>query len=763
MDAFCPRQVTFYLPGNPAVKVIATEDNGKIYFQVDAQGDADLRAFFFDVADGKEAGLKVTGGGGYLTEYRTGHNAILDLDDGATLAGAVKKGFDVGLEWGTPGTKKDNINFEVTFTLDNNAHNLTLDDIAFQRFGAKLDSVGGSSGGGTQSSKLVALAPAAPNAVNDAYSIFEDGAAGLNSPSKTPHATVFNVLANDTDADNVSTLHVTEIHDGPAHGTVTIAADGKSVSYTPNLDWSGTDTFLYCVQDANGNEDNALVTVTVVAVADDPVITWSVAQGADVNQMLITVTATQNDADGSEFIDSLAAAVAGGLPAGVTITPGAVDPLSTPDHITQVFTVNTPVKTDLDFNIDFTGVSKETSNGDAESETKTQNIKIDYNTATQHGTYNTGDVSEFGPGGAPGWDKFFGINTGNINPTLDGPFGTYAGIEAHLKLGFQSKLEINNGTINVTSDYDVTAETTYNRTTDLLHIGTAALMTDAHFTTVSPTGSFTLDFVYDVLLRAYAGISIDLGIPGTDIDEFSEEINLLKIGPYADVFHILNFNSSTGPSTVTLPSPLDAFSIIQDWPHLDTNGGLTGSDSSNNMITLDLDLDQMISDILFGGANPFDPPKLWAGPFFADADILDVDLTGGINLLQTIALNMGDLVGTLLFEDGSTQSFHIGDALDIANASLIDLNGDHDGLVEFIFSVAPEGSVDNDINVGFNVGVHINALTVEVGYDIGIDSDSTTIGPLATFGVDVPVGPELNLYDSSFDLAFAQQQFAFAA
>ena len=76
----------------------------------------------------------------YLTEHRIGANKILDLDDGANLAGKVKTGFDVGIEWGTPGGKTDDINFPVSFTLSNTTGDLTLDDLGGLLFGAKLDS-----------------------------------------------------------------------------------------------------------------------------------------------------------------------------------------------------------------------------------------------------------------------------------------------------------------------------------------------------------------------------------------------------------------------------------------------------------------------------------------------------------------------------------------------------------------------------------------------------------------------------------------------
>lgn len=222
-DGFCPRQITFTLAGNPSVTVTATEVNGAPVFEVGA---------------------------------------------GANMRGAVKRPFDIGIEWGTPGTKIDAIDFEVSFTLSNLTNNLTLDDIASQRFGARIDSVGAGSGGRTQSSKLLGVVPAAPDAVADVYNIFEDGAPDAGTASKTPTGIVLNVLSNDTDADNVAALVITAIHDGPNHGTVTIAADGKTLLYTPDLDYSGSDSFYYCVSDGQGGQDNALVTINVEAVAD---------------------------------------------------------------------------------------------------------------------------------------------------------------------------------------------------------------------------------------------------------------------------------------------------------------------------------------------------------------------------------------------------------------------------------------------------------------------------------------------------------------
>ena len=61
-------------------------------------------------------------------------------------------------------------------------------------------------------------------------------------------------------------MHVTEVTD-PANGTVTINADG-TVTYTPDPDFNGTDTFEYTITDDNGNTSTAAVTVFVDPVPD---------------------------------------------------------------------------------------------------------------------------------------------------------------------------------------------------------------------------------------------------------------------------------------------------------------------------------------------------------------------------------------------------------------------------------------------------------------------------------------------------------------
>lgn len=69
-----------------------------------------------------------------------------------------------------------------------------------------------------------------------------------------------NLLSNDIGP----TLSVTS-HTNPSHGTATVAANG-TLTYTPNANYMGSDTFNYTIEDVNGYEDTATVTITVTDI-----------------------------------------------------------------------------------------------------------------------------------------------------------------------------------------------------------------------------------------------------------------------------------------------------------------------------------------------------------------------------------------------------------------------------------------------------------------------------------------------------------------
>jgi Bacterial Ig domain len=755
-DEFCPRTITFTIPGgrpgNPGVQITAVEDNGSIDFTVDVLGDADLRGLFFHLNEAHLNGLVVSGGDGLITNRLIQANSVINLGQGAEMFGAASP-FDVGIRWGTPGPNPDLINFPVHFTLSNAANDLTLDDIAHQQFGARLVKVGG------QDAKITTIAPAAPDAVDDNVpplpSIFEDGASGLGNPSHVPLGMtgLIEVLKNDTDAD-LDKLTITAFHDGPSHGTVQIVdgadADllpGDAVFYTPFPDYSGPDSFVYCISDGNGGQDNATVNLNVEAVADIPDLQVSVVQGATINEYLINVTATQTDLDSSEFIDRISAT---GVPVGVTITPvGDVNPTDEFDQIVQQFVVTVPLGQDTKFDLDITAVSKEVSNGDEEQATFVQPIEFDFTHNTAQQTFSTTNQSIWDPSLPAAFDddRFIGVGElqpdGTIEPVSDSDSvdigiavvgGSYS-----LALGFQSTLHATLGDIEATLPYNITIDTSYNVTTDSLLIDpTAVLDPSAFFETHGPGGSYDLDFValaeFTAFLHPLVGPNLDISTGELDFG-----------------FPLLDIDSAEFTKTIKLPpEPNDIVTLTLNWPHsvgastLETNGAPVDADTlhsdgtSVDIVNLDVDVIALALAILGISPNPLD---------LGFVDLLSLNLNGGVALAQHFDLN-SVLDASLVLEDGTPVPFEFGSPLPIIqNVSSHD--ADHNGTVDLGLDLTPDATLHNNTALDFQVGGDISIL------------DFTPGPTLFTIGADLDLG-EITLYDPTFALnGFNSQDYHF--
>jgi hypothetical protein len=79
-----------------------------------------------------------------------------------------------------------------------------------------------------------------------------------------------NVLENDTDIDNdeLSILGTANVNSG----TTVISNDNKSITYIPNKNFSGTDSFVYTIRDGKGGTNTATARVKILGVNDAPVI-----------------------------------------------------------------------------------------------------------------------------------------------------------------------------------------------------------------------------------------------------------------------------------------------------------------------------------------------------------------------------------------------------------------------------------------------------------------------------------------------------------
>lgn len=82
-------------------------------------------------------------------------------------------------------------------------------------------------------------------------------------------AVTVDVTANDADDDGNIDLATVAIVAGPNNGMVDVNAATGEVTYTPDPDFFGTDTFTYAVNDDDGATSNAAtVTITVTPAPD---------------------------------------------------------------------------------------------------------------------------------------------------------------------------------------------------------------------------------------------------------------------------------------------------------------------------------------------------------------------------------------------------------------------------------------------------------------------------------------------------------------
>jgi hypothetical protein len=153
--------------------------------------------------------------------------------------------------------------------------------------------------------------------------ISQDAAAQANDDTATTDEDTpvdIDVLFNDSEPDG-DTLTVTAVSD-PANGTAAINPD-KTVKYTPDLNYFGSDSFTYTIDDGHGGTDTATVNVTINAVNDAPVFTInSLSQTVQYSDAITPVTVSVSDVD--DPTSSLTLTIESSLPAGLTATPTGV-------------------------------------------------------------------------------------------------------------------------------------------------------------------------------------------------------------------------------------------------------------------------------------------------------------------------------------------------------------------------------------------------------------------------------------------------------
>ena len=145
---------------------------------------------------------------------------------------------------------------------------------------------------GVATTVTVSVAASAPTAAADAYATTAGHAVIVTAAA--------GVLANDVD-NNGLTLKASLAGGGPAHGSLSLAADG-SFTYTPTAGYVGTDSFKYIAGDGLSSSGVVTVTLTVGAAA----VTASGTSAVIGQSAVYTATSATDHATGGA--DSIASA-----------------------------------------------------------------------------------------------------------------------------------------------------------------------------------------------------------------------------------------------------------------------------------------------------------------------------------------------------------------------------------------------------------------------------------------------------------------------
>ncbi|PLK71645.1 hypothetical protein C0V73_05890 [Rhizobium sp. TH135] len=172
------------------------------------------------------------------------------------------------------------------------------------------------------------------------------------------------------------------ISSGPANGSLLLNTKTGEFTYTPNKNWSGTETFSVTVTDDDGDVSAPIVvTVIVAAVADAPSLTVSSAIADEDTGIFLSVSSSLTDTDGSETLKleisdiPVGAKLTGASGQTFTATAGSTTANITGWDLSKL-KITPPANSDADFTLKVRATSTEAVGGDTEVVTKDLAVSV---------------------------------------------------------------------------------------------------------------------------------------------------------------------------------------------------------------------------------------------------------------------------------------------------------------------------------------------------------------------------------------------------
>lgn len=811
------RSLTFDIPavrGPSGLEVILTEDQlGGVIVDLrvlpGAKPGADLQALFFNTAT--EHGLSSIVATGPMVRG-TDFGDTKDVGFGQNVRGRPET-YDFGVGLSPRGQAGVGLK-QTSFTLGSSDGALTLDDLGGMAFATRVNGIGAKP-------VMMVVAPHAPDAVDDSYALFEDGAADLSDPSKAPNGIVLPVLENDTDGDG-DTLTVVAVR-GATRGTVEIIdgdADGivgDAVLYTPHADVHGPDSFEYLIDDGAFGTDFASVDVSVAAVADVPTLTVDALRTSSPDQFIVQVQSAQTDLDVSEYIDrvELSATASDGSTVDLSnfVAYRIFDPEAQGDVLAHDFLFTLPTTQSTLFDLHITAVSTEASNGDEEVDVRSLRVESVARQNAFSESFDAVNRSIWGNNGEDGGDVGFDLPLNFSVPDQSVGRNFYADLtdtgfgfrtdnrvdisvsDLNIRATIGASFSARSGQVDATLVYDGTVNTLYNKTVDQLQLSTNAEANSSLSTFNATIPSIGFDLALKELqlgatagAGAYGYVTFDgagtsAGTLNYTIPSFEETLGLdlsgvlgndglsmlrlengrlkfveIPLAPDQFFYSADSYAGSVtrgGKEVATYELSLPNFTV-QPSAADETTNVLSGS-AVGDLATVTLDLDEIAAQMA-GATSPLSVTVLnySKGPLTARATLsaLDYDLVNGLQYVQDHVMDANGLRGTILFEDGTTETFLFGETIVVDNASSKDANGN--GVIEYEVLMDPDVQFTTDATFRLTVRDELDILKAEVRITGFADTSLSAIDNYEPRAIDDRFDREVTSQTFALDFGIAE-------